>query len=95
MYLYLYNLKNSVSIDNNFLEYRLSKSFYFKNSKFVLNDLGSINSENNMWLLTRSNSVNRVYPNFKKTTLGGNLLIGSKESEGGFNTNLVSIKNPS
>jgi hypothetical protein len=48
-----------------------------------------------MWLLTRSNSVNRVYPNFKKTTLGGNLLIGSKESEGGFNTNLVSIKNPS
>jgi hypothetical protein len=26
--------------------------------------------------------------------LAGNLLIGAKESEGGFNTNLVSIKNP-
>jgi hypothetical protein len=38
--------------------------------------------------------VSRVYPNYNKVLLSGNLLIGSKESEGGFNTNLVSIKNP-
>jgi len=48
MHLYLYNLKNSISIDNNFLEYRLSKNFYFKNSKFILSALDSINSENNV-----------------------------------------------
>jgi hypothetical protein len=44
--------------------------------------------------LGRNNSVSRVYPNFNKTLLSGNLLIGAKEGEGSFNTNLVSIKNP-
>jgi len=29
LYLYLFNLKNSLSIDTNFLEYRLSKKFLF------------------------------------------------------------------
>jgi len=77
------------------MEYRLSKNFYIKNAKFVLEGLDAMNSSNNLWLLNRNNSVNRVYPNFNKITLAGNLLIGSKESEGGFNTNLVSIKNPS
>jgi len=95
MYLYLYNLKNSLSVDTNFLDYKLSKNFFNKNSKSPLKDLDGVNSNENLWLLNKNNSVQRVYPNFNKTLLSGNLLIGSKESEGGFNTNLVSIKSPS
>jgi len=94
MYLYLYSLKNILSLDTNFSEYRLSKNFYNKNSKFLLKGLDDVNSCENLWLLSRNNSISRVYPNLNKTMLSGNLLISSKESEGGFNTNLVSIKNP-
>jgi hypothetical protein len=69
------------------------KSFYAKNQKQPISSVEDINNEN-AWVLTRNNSVSRVYPNANKTLLAGNLLIGAKESEGGFNTNLVSIKNP-
>lgn len=47
LYLYLYTLKNSLLMDTNFSEYRLVKNFYTKNSKFILKDLGSIDSCDN------------------------------------------------
>jgi len=94
-YNFYYNSKNNYSLDNNFLDYRLGKGYYLRNIKNSIKNLDEINSESNLWLLNRNNSVSRVYPNLNKILLAGNLLIGSKESEGGFNTNLVSIRNPS
>jgi len=46
-YLYSYSLKNSLLLDTNFLEYRLLKNFYNKNSKFSLKDLEGVNSGEN------------------------------------------------
>merc|ERR1712146_22230 len=44
---------------------------------------------------SRNNNISKIYPNSNNTLLSGNLLIGTKEGEGAFNTNLVSIKDPS
>lgn len=41
------------------------------------------------------NNVGAIYPNYSESLLSGNLLIGSKEGDGDFNTNLVTIKDPS
>jgi len=46
-HLYQYNLKNSLFLDTNFSEYRLSKNFYNKNSKSVLKDLEAVDSKEN------------------------------------------------
>lgn len=48
MYLYLYSLKNSLLLDTTFSEYKLTKNFYNKNSKFSLKGLDSINSYENL-----------------------------------------------
>jgi len=95
-----YNLYTSLStnssFDLNLSEYQLQKSYYSKNLKNSIKGLDEINPNglDSFWSLQQSNNVARVYPNLNKTLLAGNLLISSKESEGGFNTNLVSIKNP-
>ena len=80
----------------NFSDYQLQKNYYTKNLKNTLKGVDSINPQgvNDFWSLPQSNNVIRVFPNLNKVLLAGNLLISSKESEGSFNTNLVSIKNP-
>jgi len=91
---YYYNSKLKYTLDDNFLDYRFGKNYYSKNIKNPIKTTEEINSESNLWSLNKINSISRIYPNLNKTLLAGNLLIGSKESEGSFNTNLVSIRNP-
>merc|ERR1711939_413882 len=96
----LYNLYTNFSTNNsldlNLSEYQLQKNYYNKNLKNSIKSLDEVNPNglDSFWSLQQSNNVARVYPNLNKTLLAGNLLISSKESEGSFNTNLVSIKNP-
>lgn len=82
------------ALESTLLYYRFIKNFYAKNSKNVLGALEEQNTVENLWALNKNNNVTRIYPNLVKTLLSGNLLIGVKESEGGFNTNLVSLRDP-
>jgi len=87
------NLTTS-SLEATLTNYRFAKNFYTKNSKNIVESLEGLTSLDNLWALNKNNSATRVYPNLVKTLLSGNLLIGVKESEGGFNTNLISVRDP-
>jgi hypothetical protein len=45
-YIYNYNLKNSLSLDSNFSDYKLTKNFYAKNQKQPISSIEDINNEN-------------------------------------------------
>jgi hypothetical protein len=45
-YAYNYNLKNTLSLDSNFSDYKLIKNFYNKNQKQPLSSTEDINNEN-------------------------------------------------
>jgi len=89
--IFLTNPYNKFKVDDVFTEYRFIKNFYNKN---VLKTTTNLDSLSDLWALNRNNNTSRVYPNINRVLLSGNLLIGSKESEGAFNTNLVSVKDP-
>jgi hypothetical protein len=90
------SLSTQNNLDLNFSEYQLQKSYYTKNLKNSLKSIDDISATdyNSFWTLSQSNNISRIYPSLSKVLLAGNLLIGSRESEGSFNTNLVSINNP-
>jgi hypothetical protein len=90
---YTTNLTTS-SLEATLTNYRFTKNFYTKNSKNIVESLEGLTSLDNLWALNKNNSAARVYPNLVKSLLSGNLLIGVKESEGGFNTNLISVRDP-
>jgi len=83
------------NLDDLFINYGGSKNYYTKNAKNSVKSIDDLKESSNLWSLNRNNNVSRVYPNSTSTLLSGNLLISTKESEGAFNTNLVSIKDPS
>jgi hypothetical protein len=89
------NPNNSPKLSDLYTEYGFVKSYYAKNVKNIVKSTEDLNNLTDNWSLSRNNNVSRVYPNNSKVLLSGNLLLSSKESEGGFNTNLVSIRNPS
>jgi len=86
---------NGFKINDVFNDYSFVKSYFSKNVKNIVKSTEDLNTLTDLWSLSRNNNVSRVYPNNSKILLSGNLLLSSKESEGGFNTNLVSIRNPS
>jgi hypothetical protein len=92
---YYSDISSSQSLENLFFNYGSSKSYFLRNSKNSIRNLDDLKNPSNLWTLSRNNSVGRVYPNSNSVLLSGNLLISAKEGEGVFNTNLVSIKDPS
>lgn len=83
------------SLENLLSSYSSSSSYYAKSIKNSIKNIDDLRGLSGLWSLTRNNSVGRVYPNSNNILLSGNLLIAAKEGEGAFNTNLVSIKDPS
>jgi len=85
------NTPSTHILENILLEYRFIKNFYNKNTSKSVN---SLDNSVDLWSLSRNNNISRIYPNLNRTLLSGNLFLSNKENEGGFNTNLVSIKDP-
>lgn len=83
------------NLDDLFVNYGSSKNYYTKNSKNNVKSVDDLKEPLNLWGLSRNNSISKIFPNSNSVLLSGNLLISTKEGEGAFNTNLVSIKDPS
>jgi hypothetical protein len=86
---------NNLDLESLFSEYGNIRKYFSKNVKNTVKTLSDLEAPTNLWTLNRLNNVGSVYPNYAESLLSGNLFIGSKESDGEFNTNLVAIRDPS